>query len=111
LRSQIATSKIVGRGGRRYPPFVFTEHGAIQAANVLNSAAAVEMSVHVVRAFIRLRQLLASHKALAAKLEELDRRLGAHDEQIGGIIEAIRELTAPLGPIHDRKIGFHPGNR
>jgi hypothetical protein len=111
LRSQIATSKIVGRGGRRYLPFVFTEHGAIQAANVLNSAAAVEMSVHVVRAFVRLRELLGTHKALASKLAELEQRFGAHDEQIGAIIKAIRLLTTPPGPGHDRKIGFHPGNR
>jgi hypothetical protein len=110
LRSQNATSSST-YGGRRYQSFAFTEHGAIQAANVLNSAAAVEMSVHVVRAFARFRELLGTHKALAAKLAELEQRLGVHDEQIGAIIEAIRELTAPKGPTHYRKIGFHKGNR
>lgn len=110
LRSQIATSK-KGRGGRRYRPFAFTEHGALMAANVLSSSEAVAMSVHVVRAFVRLRQLLADHRVLAAKLTELDARLGAHDEQLAAIIEAIRQLTLPPGPEHDRKIGYHRGNR
>src|SRR5271166_1514388 len=74
LRSQIATSN-TGRGGRRYPPFAFTEHGAIMAASVLNSPRAVEMSVFVVRAFVRLNEMLASNGELAAKVMELDRRL------------------------------------
>lgn len=81
------------------------------AANVLSSSEAVAMSVHVVRAFVRLRQILADHRALAARLTELDARLGAHDEQLAAIIEAIRQLTLPAGPDHDRKIGYHRGNR
>jgi len=92
-------------------PYAFTEHGAIQAANVLNSETATTMSVAVVRAFVRLRQMIVNHKALAAKLAELDSRVGAHDEQLAAIIEAIRQLTAPPGPAHNRKIGFHRGNR
>ena len=108
-RSHSATLK---RGQNlKYRPLAFTEHGAIQAANVLNSDSATEMSVHVVRAFVRLRQLLADHRALAAKLAELDARLGAHDEQLAAIIEAIRQLTLPAGSDHDRKIGYHRGNR
>jgi len=107
LKSQSATSNF-NHGGRRKLPLAFTEHGAIQASNVLNSTAAGEMSVHVVRAFVRLRQLLASHADLATKLEELEHRLGAHDRQITEIVDAIRELTMPPGPTHDRKIGFHP---
>ena len=95
----------------RTRPYAFTEHGAIQAANVLNSKAATMMSVAVVRAFVRLRQMISDHKALAAKLAELDARVGGHDEQIAGIIEAIRQLTAPDGLEHNRKIGFHRGNR
>jgi hypothetical protein len=110
LRSQNATSKI-GRGGRRYLPYAFTEHGAIQAANVVNSTTAAEMGVAVVRAFVRLRQLVVNHKAIAAKLAELDARVGAHDEQLAAVIAAIRQLTTPDGPTHGRKIGFHPGNR
>lgn len=110
LRSQIATSS--GRhGGRRTLPWAFTEHGALMAANVLNSPDAVRMSVHVVRAFVHLRQLMVNHKALATKLAELDARVGAHDEQLAAIVEAIRQLTTPDGPDHDRKIGYHRGNR
>ena len=92
-------------------PYAFTEHGAIQAANILNSDAATEMSVHVVRAFIRLRLMVVNHKAIAAKLAELDARVGAHDEQVTAVIAAIRRLAAPEGPRHRRKIGFHQGNR
>jgi hypothetical protein len=110
LRSQNATLS-GAHGGRRYAPFAFTEHGAIMAANVINSPQAVAMSVVVVRAFVRLRQLVINHKAIAAKLAELDARVGAHDEQLAGVIAAIRQLTAPDGPRHRRKIGFHPGNR
>ncbi|HXF75083.1 MAG TPA: ORF6N domain-containing protein, partial [Methylomirabilota bacterium] len=76
LRSQIATLER-GRGRhRKYLPWVFTEHGAIMAANVLNSRRAVEASVYVVRAFVRLRRAVASHKELARKLAELERRVG-----------------------------------
>lgn len=105
LRSQNATSK-PGRGGRRYLPYAFTEHGAIQAANVLRSNTAIEMSVQVVRAFVQLRQLMVNHKAIAAKLAELDARIGAHDEQLAAIIEAIRLLSEPVLPEDRRRIGF-----
>lgn len=86
-------------------PCAFTEHGALMAANVLSSARAVEMSVHVVRAFIRLRELVASHKALARKLTELERKLSTHDQAIAGLIDAIRELTH-RPPAKRRPIGF-----
>ena len=104
LRLQIATSK-KGRGGRRYLPYAFTEHGAIMAATVLNSPQAVEMSVFVVRAFVRMREMLAKNRQLAAKINELDRRLETHDTTIQDIIEAIKELMVPEGP-SKRKIGF-----
>ena len=104
LRSQIATSK-PGRGGRRYAPFAFTEHGAIMAATVLNSERAVEMSVFVVRAFVRLRQILATNQQLASKIDELEQRLDTHDASIQELIEAIRELMAPE-PATGRSIGF-----
>jgi hypothetical protein len=104
LRLQIATSK-KGRGGRRYLPYAFSEHGAIMAATVLNSARAVEMSVFVVRAFVRMREMLAKNRQLAAKINELDRRLETHDTTIQDIIEAIKELMVPEGP-SKRKIGF-----
>jgi len=105
LRSQNATSK-TGRGGRRYSPYAFTEHGAIMAATVLNSERAVEMSVFVVRAFVRLREMLATNQQLAGKIDELEQRLDTHDASIQELIEAIRELMAPE-PATGRKIGFH----
>ncbi len=74
LRSQIVMSK-GRRGGRRYFPYAFTEHGAVMAASVLNSPRAVEMSTFVVRAFVRLRETLATHKALAVKLAQLEQKL------------------------------------
>ena len=97
LRSQIAISK-KGRGGRRYAPYAFTEHGAIMAANVLNSHRAVQMSVYVVRAFVRLRAILATHKELDKKLAELERRVKSHDEHIQSLFEAIRRLMASGSP-------------
>jgi hypothetical protein len=104
LRLQNATSK-EARGGRRYRPYAFTEHGAIMAATVLNSERAVDMSVFVVRAFVRLREVLATNQQLAIKLDELEQRLDTHDASIQELIEAIRELMAP-GPPSGRKIGF-----
>lgn len=107
LRSQIATSN-GGRGGRRYLPFVFTEHGAIMAASVLNSSPAVEMSIFVVRAFVRLREILASNRALAAKVMELDRRLKTHDAAIQDIVATIKRLMKPPSRRIPR-IGFRSG--
>lgn len=104
LRSQFATSNI-GRGGRRYAPYVFTEHGAMMAATILNSPRAVEMSVFVVRAFVQLREMLATHKELAARLEALEMKVGGHDETIADIIHAIRQLMAAPEPAR-RPIGF-----
>lgn len=107
LRSQIATSK-PGSGGRRYLPYAFTEHGAIMAATVLNSQRAIQMSVFVVRAFVRLRQLLATNRELAEKVTELDRRLKTHDGAIRQIIDAIKELTSPPPTAPRKQIGFLP---
>jgi hypothetical protein len=91
-------------------PYAFTEHGAIMAAAVLNSARAIEVSVYVVRAFVRLRELLATHKDLGKRLDELEARiekkLAAHDQAISGILDAIRELMKPPEPPKKRRIGF-----
>jgi len=104
-RSQIATLKN-GRGQNiKYRPYVFTEHGAIQAANVLNSPRAIAMGVYVVRAFVQLRELLASKTALVRKLNELEDKLKNHDEAITAILSAIRELMNPPPPKR-RPIGF-----
>jgi hypothetical protein len=102
LRSQNVTSK---RGGRRYLPLAFTEHGAIMAASVLNSDRAVEMSVYVVRAFVQLRTVLLDHKALADKLTALERRVSHHDNSLAEVIDAIRALMAQPKPAN-RPIGF-----
>ena len=104
LRSQSVTSS--WWGGRRYPPYAFTEHGAIMAASVLNSPRAVDASIYVVRAFVRLRRMLASNADLARKLTGIEKRLAAHDEDILAIITIIRELTAPAKPPKRRRIGF-----
>jgi hypothetical protein len=108
LKSQIATSSLVpgkGHGGARKLPWAFTEHGAIMAANVLNSRRAVRMGVFVVRAFVRLREALAVHKDLARKLDALEKQVGTHDAQIREIFNAIRKLTnSPEIP--KRRIGF-----
>ena len=87
-------------------PYAFTEHGAIMAASVLNSPRAVEVSVYVVRAFVRLRQMLASHKELGRKLAQLERKLATHDTQILALIEAIRQLATPPKPQRRARIGF-----
>ena len=102
LRSQIATSN---RGGRRYLPMVFTEHGAIMAASVLNSQRAVEMSVFVVRAFVQLREALVEGNALADKLDALEKRVTQHDQSLSDLIEAIRALMAQPKSAN-RPIGF-----
>ncbi|OGT03377.1 MAG: DNA-binding protein [Gallionellales bacterium RIFCSPLOWO2_12_FULL_59_22] len=105
LMSQNATSSW---GGRRKLPYAFTEHGAIMAASVLNSPRAIEISVHVVRAFVHMRELLSSHKELAQKLAQLESKVGAHDKAIAEIINAIRQLMAPEEPKKRRPIGFAP---
>ena len=102
LRSQIATSN-VGRGGRRYAPLVFTEHGAVMLASVLNSSVAIATSIQVVRAFIRLRAVLAANVDLARKLAAMEAK---YDGQFGIVFQAIRELIEPTVPPRKR-IGFH----
>ncbi len=104
LRSQFVISRL-SHGGRRYLPQAFTEHGAIMAATVLNSERAVQMSVFVVRAFVHLREMLATNWKLAHKIEELEDRLGTHDEVLREILDAIKELTTPPKKLR-RKIGF-----
>jgi hypothetical protein len=102
LRSQIVISN-ERRGGRRYLPYVFTEHGALMLANVLNSERAAQTSVMVVRAFVRLRQLLSSNAELARKLEAMEKK---YDAQFKVVFDAIRQLMSP--PQTKRKeIGFH----
>ena len=107
LRLQFATSRLKGasHGGRRYAPQAFTEHGAIMAAMVLNSARATEISVQVMRAFIELRNLVAGNKELASKMKRLERKVDSHDQAITGLIDSMRQLLAPPDP-KKRPIGF-----
>ena len=120
LRSQIATLK-PGRGQhRKYMPYAFTEHGAIMAATILNSPRATEVSVYVVRAFVRLREVLASNAELAKRLDDLERSTEAkamqHDMfarntrvQLKQVFDAIRELMTPPEPTKKRPIEFITG--
>jgi phage regulator Rha-like protein len=108
LRSHFATLK-QGRGQhRKYMPYAFTEHGALMVASVLDTPRAVEVSIYVVRAFVKLREMIASHKDLARRLDEMEKKC---DTQFSVVFDAIRELMIP--PEEDkRKIGFQiKGNR
>ena len=104
LRSQNVIAS-AGHGGARYRPYAFTEHGAIMAATVLNSERAIEMSVFVVLAFVRMRRAIAGNRHILTKLAELERRLESHDTDIQDLMDAIRELMSPAEPTRSR-IGF-----
>ena len=105
LRSQSVTSK-PGRGGRRYAPYAFTEQGGSMLSTVLSSPQAIAVNIEIMRAFVRLREVLTGNKELAAKLSELERRLKGHDQTIAGILDAIRQLMAPPPEPPKRPIGF-----
>jgi hypothetical protein len=95
-------------GGRRKLPWVFTEHGAIMLASVLSGAVAVDASVRVVRAFVYLRQQMATNRELALKFTELEKRLDSHDESLAALFEAIRQLLKPVtSETPRREIGYH----
>ena len=104
MRSQIVTAS---KRNVRYLPYAFTEHGAIMAASVLNTPQAIETSVYVVRAFVKLRQLLSTRKELAGRLAELERRVGSHDTAIQFLVAAIRRLMEPPPAPPRPRIGFH----
>lgn len=106
LRLHFATSNM-GCGGRRYFPYVFSEYGAVMLSSVLNTPVAIETSVKIARAFVRLREIISTHKELAQKLQELERSIQGHDVHIQNIFVAIRQLRA--GPRKSKlKIGFKP---
>jgi hypothetical protein len=102
MRSQIATAS---KRNIRYLPYVFTEHGVIMAASILNTQRAIDVSVYVVRVFVRLREMFSANKELAHKLAELEHTVGKHDEAIRSLVVSIRQLMAPPES-KKRPIGF-----
>lgn len=105
LRRQSGTSS--SWGGRRYPPYAFTEQGVAMLSSVLNSPRAISVNIEVVRAFVRLRSMLAENAELARKLAELERK---YDAQFKVVFDAIRQLMTPEEPPRRRRIGFQAGN-
>ncbi|MBW3541901.1 MAG: ORF6N domain-containing protein [Planctomycetes bacterium] len=94
-------------GGRRTPPYAFTEQGVAMLSSVLRSPRAVQVNVEIMRAFVRLRELMSTHKDLARKLADLERRVDGHDGRFQAVFEAIRQLLEPPTPAQkDRRIGF-----
>ncbi len=108
LISQNAISKTEGRGGRRTPPRVFTEHGALMAASVLNSDRAISMSVYVIRAFIEIREQIAANALILKRLAEIDNTLLIHDASLRDIYKKLMPLLAPPPSAPRKPIGFHP---
>ncbi|MFH1670537.1 MAG: ORF6N domain-containing protein [Patescibacteria group bacterium] len=101
LRSQFASSN--QWGGRRYPPYVFTEQGIAMLSSVLRSKRAIAVNIEIMRAFVHLREMIASHKELTKKLDDLEKK---YDAQFKVVFDAIRQLMAPVKPKDKRKIGF-----
>ena len=104
LRSQIATSN-VGRGGRRYAPYVFTEQGVAMLSSVLRSKTAIAVNIEIMRAFVELRRVASSYALIEKRLEQIERGMGVHDEQLEQIFNALRQLIAPP-PQPKRPVGF-----
>ena len=104
LRCQIGTSSL--HGGRRYRPYVFTQEGVAMLSSVLHSARAVQVNVAIMRAFVRVREVMAAHTDLAAKIAQLERKFGKHDKEIQVIFNTLKKLIEPPVP-PKRRIGFH----
>ena len=103
LRSQFATSK---HGGRRYFPFVFTEQGIAMLSSVLNSERAIQVNILIMRAFVKLRQLLSTHKDLARKVEELEKKYSKHEIEISAVFKLLKKLMEPKPEAPRKRIGF-----
>src|SRR5439155_21950447 len=108
-RSQFATGSQKHRDPRLHP-WAFTEHGALQAANILNSANAVHMSVFVIRAFVKMREQLATNTAILKRLAEIDQSLLVHDSALRDIYQKLLPLLSPAPDPSRRKIGFYPSD-
>jgi len=104
LTSQIAISSF--HGGRRHRPYAFTEQGVAMLSSVLNSARAVRVNIAIMRAFVKLREILATHRELAQRLKELEGKFHTHDAQIQEVFDAIRALLQPKPDSSKRRIGF-----
>lgn len=111
LRSQIVTSNAERRGGRRYSPYAFTELGVAMLSSVLISERAVQMNILIMRAFVKLREVLATHKDLAARMEKLETTQKQHGSVIALIAEEIKKLKQPGGSSSKRPIGFRTGEK
>jgi hypothetical protein len=110
-RSQIVTSNLAGKMGLRRPPYAFTELGVAMLSSVVNSERAIRMNIMIMRAFVRLREILATHKDLAQAIEDIRRRQDGQGEQITAIIETINQLLLPEPVPTKRRIGFNPGDK
>ena len=88
-------------------PHAFTEHGALMLASVLNTPRAIDVSVYIIRAFVKLREWLSTHKELAKQLSELERKVSSHDEAIQSLVAAVRRLMQPPPTTRPPRIGFH----
>jgi len=106
-RSHIVTSNPSAKMGLRRPPYAFTEQGVAMLSSVLRSRRAVQVNIEIMRAFVRLRQVLAVNAELGRRLDEVERRVGGHDEQFVHVIRAIRQLMEPQPAPQRRRIGFH----
>ena len=104
LKSQFVISK-KGRGGRRFAPYAFTEHGALMLSSVLKSTRAIEVSLMIIRAFVWLRRAVPAYKELADKVAELENAVGKHDDAIKAIVQALQQMIVPPDGAK-RKIGF-----
>lgn len=105
LRCQIGTSK-KGRGGRRYQISVFTEQGVAMLSSILQSKESTMINIQIVRAFVAMRETLSTNVELSRKLEQLEYKLGNHDDEIASLFEAIKQLMMPLPPSKKNRIGF-----
>lgn len=106
MRSQNVTSN-EGRGGRRYAPYVFTEQGVAMLSGVLRSDRAIAVNIEIMRAFVELRRVASSYVAIEKRLEEIERDLGGHDEQLNQIFKTLRQLISPPAR-PKRPVGFRP---
>ena len=105
LRSQNVTSN-TGRGGRRYAPYAFTEQGVAMLSSVLGSNQAIQVNIAIMRAFVKLREILATNKDLASKFDELSHKVDSHDQAIAGLIHTLSDLMSPKNAPIKRPIGF-----